>query len=350
MAIKIVTDTARVDKGRWERFVGDHPDGNIYQMPYMYELYCYTKRQKPITFFAFEQDELVGLLIVVQLRNVFPPFTFFTRRQIIFGGPLIKDNDSGILLALVESLFAKTARSVVYTEIRNYRLKLPLKPVYEEAGFYYEPYLTVVVDIDQKEGKLWASLSPERRKNIENLKNDSFEIRELVDKKELKTAWKVLRSSFLSKGRPMPNFSLMQAIINSENLKPKLKAKGLFLNGSMKATVWLLLFDDRAHIWMEGNLLEESEQWIYDGFLWDIIRELQREGVGSLEMGSGGRPGKDFLLRQYKKSYGGMIRETGRFVYVHNWFLWNLGRLFYRWYKKVRIFYFHKYYLKSNAA
>jgi len=346
MALKIVTDTTRVNRGLWETFVRDHPDGNIYQMPCMYELYCNTRRQNPVIFFAFEEEELVGLMIVVQLRNVFPPFTFFTRRQIMFGGPLIKNNDSVILLALVDALFKKTSGSVVYTEIRNYRLKLPLKPVYEEEGFHYEPYLTVVVDINRKQGELWASLSPERKRNIEKLREENSETRELVDEKEIKEAWNVLRASVLSTGRPMPAFSLMEAIMNSERLKPQVRIKGLFVKGILKASVWLLLFEGRAHIWMEGNTLVQKDRWIYDGFLWDIILELQKDGISSLEMGNGGKPGKDILLRQYKKSYGGMIRETGRFIYVHNWFLWNLGRLFYRWYKKWRIFYFYKYYLK----
>ena len=344
MALKITTDIGRVDTRAWEKFVYDHPDGNIFQMPCMYEIHQNTKHQKPLTFFAFDNDELVGVLMAVHFINTFPPMSFFTRRQIVFGGPLIKENDSGILLALWDALFHQTAKAVVYTEIRNYRLGLSLKPVYEEAGFYYESYLTVTIDMNRKSGELWASLSPDRKENIEKMGQVSHVVKELEDDKEFLDAWHILNGTILSKGRPLSHRSMMYAIRESKALMPYLRTRGLFINGKMKATIWLLLFDDKASVWMEGNMLDDSEQWLYDGFLWGIIQELQSEGIRFFEMGNGGKPGQDFYIRQYKKSYGGMVRETGRYIYVHNWFLWNLGRRFYKWYKKLTIFFFRKYF------
>lgn len=340
MALEIITDVNYVDRSQWEEFVCNHPDGNIFQMPCMFDLYQLTKRRKPSPFFVFDGEELVGLLIAVQLKNVFPPLTFFTRRQIIFGGPLIKNNDSAILLALLDALFRKTARSVVFTEVRNYRLGLSLKPVYEEAGFYYKSYLSVSVDMNRKAGELWASLSPIRKESIEKLRLVNHVIKELTDGEEYQMAWKMLRKSFLAKGRFMPPYSLMKVLQSSKILTPHIRASVLYVNNSIKAAVWFLILGDRAQLWLDAHVLDEKEQWMFDGFLWKCMLKLKNDGIRHLELGSGGKPGQDIALRQYKKSYGGMIHESGRFFYVHNWFLWNLGRLLYYWYKNLRIFVF----------
>ncbi|MFO8001348.1 MAG: hypothetical protein R6U46_08890 [Marinilabilia sp.] len=340
MTLKIQTYDGTIDRGDWGAFVQAHPDGSIFQMPWMYEVYEKTRHQKPVAFFAFENQQLVGLVVAVNFWNSFFPLSVFTRRQIVLGGPLVLNNDIGVLLALVETLVQHTETEAIYTEIRNLRLGLSYKPVYEEAGFYYESHLRVGVDMKRKTGEMWASLSPDRQKNIKRLKKVDQSVRELSTKEEVMGAWKIFRCTIGEQGRPVPHHTLFKAICNSDDLRTQVKFRGFFPGDHMKAAAMVMMLKSRAFIWYEGSCLPPDQEWMYDGFLWSIISELQDEGYQYIDMGDGGRPGKDQLTRQYKKSYGGMIRETGRYTYVHNWFLWHVGRTFFYWYKKVRIFVF----------
>lgn len=343
MALRVITDMEKVDRKVWADFVSNHPDGSIFQMPWMYELHQLTSFQRPVAFFALDSQRLVGVMIAVNFKNSVFPFSWFTRRQIVYGGPLVADNDRGILLALLETMVKDFGHKAVFSEIRNLRLGLSLKPTFEEAGFYYESYLSVVVDMNRKSGEMWESLSPERRNNIRLLEDVRYVIRDMRGISDMTKAWRIIQCAVGKKGRPVPHRSLFRFIDELKMLQPFVRIKGFELEGELKAVVVVMKFRHKAYFWIEGHCLNTTSEWMYDGFLWGVIQELEQDGIRYLDLGNGGRPGKDFLTRQYKKSYGGTIRETGRYIYVHNWQLWNLGRLFYRWYKRMRIFFYRNY-------
>jgi hypothetical protein len=343
MALKVVTDTEKIDRKVWVDFVNNHPDGSFFQMPWMYYLHKLTKSQRPVGFFAFDGTKMVGVMVAVNFRNSVFPLSWFTRRQILFGGPLVLGNDRGVLLAMLEAMVNSRFHKAVFSEIRNLRLGLSLKPVFEDAGFYYESYLSVVIDMNRKSGEMWESLSPERRNNIDKLKSVLYTIRDMRGAQDIDAVWRIIRCSVGKKGRPVPHRSMFRVLEELEMMKPYVKIKGFELLGQVMAVVVVLIFKKKAYVWLDGQCLDAASEWMYDGFLWGIIQELESEGIRCLDLGTGGRPGKDFFTRQYKKSYGGMIKETGRYIYVHNWFLWNLGRIFYRWYKRIRIFYYKNY-------
>ncbi|WP_291858190.1 hypothetical protein [Marinilabilia sp.] len=343
MALRVITDTEKVDRKVWADFVSNHPDGSIFQMPWMYDLHQLIKFQRPVVFFAFDDQQMVGVMVAVNFKNSVFPLSWFTRRQIVFGGPLVAGHDKGILLALLEHMVKDFGHKAVFSEIRNLRLGLSLKPAFEEAGFYYESYLSVVVDMNRKSGEMWESLSPERRNNIGRLDNVLYNIRDLRGLQDMANVWRIIRCAVGKKGRPVPHRTLFRFIDELEMLQPFVRIKGFDVGGELKAVVVVMKFRQEAYFWIEGHCLNTTSEWMYDGFLWNVIQELEQEGIRFLDLGNGGRPGKDFLTRQYKKSYGGTIRETGRYIYVHNWVLWNLGRVFYRWYKHLRIFYYRNY-------
>ena len=45
---KILTNGNNIDKNKWYEFVFDHPHGNIFQTPEMYEVYQNTKNYEPV--------------------------------------------------------------------------------------------------------------------------------------------------------------------------------------------------------------------------------------------------------------------------------------------------------------
>ncbi|WP_462318634.1 GNAT family N-acetyltransferase [Marinilabilia sp.] len=343
MALKIISNPGLVDRKKWEAFVIEHPDGSVFQLPEMFDVHEQARYQRPSGWFAFEGDRLVGLMVSVTFWNAIFPLSLFTRRQVVFGGPLVADNDMGILLALLESLVKDTGRKAVFSEIRNLRLGLSLKPIFEEAGFYYDSHLSVGIDMSRKSGDLWASLAPSRRENIQKMSAARHTIRDMHGVEDTHKVWEILRCYIGRKGRPVPDLSLFQAVDRSPLLHSHLRIKGMEMDGELKAVILVLIVKNRSIVWFDGHCLSDDEFWMYDGFLWGVIQELQSEGIRYLDLGTGGKPGKDYFARQYKKSYGGMIKETGRYIYVHNWLLWGLGKVFYRWYKKTRRFIFRNY-------
>jgi len=346
MALKIVTYDGSSDRREWEAFVNDHPDGSIFQMPGMYDAWKQSRNQQVVALFAYYDGRLAGMVMAALGWNGIFPFSRFSCRQIVTGGPLVMDNDMGTMLALLEALISYTGGKAVFTSIHNLRMGLSLKPLFEEAGFYYEPHLSLGLDIGRDRADIWKSLSPERQGNIKRLAHTDYSVRDLSEPDEIAEAWRIVRCSVGQKGRPLPHYSFFRAVRASKELARHFVVKGLIMDNRLKAVALVLLYKNKAWLWYEGDCLKASRKWMYDGFLWQVITELHSAGFCYFDMGDGGRPGKDMLARLYKKSYGGMVKETGRYTYIHNWFLWRIGNLFFRWYKKIRRFVF-SYYCKK---
>ncbi len=73
MPLKIVTDYSEVDKQKWGEFVYNHPNGNVFQTPEMYEVYQNTKNYEPVFLAVLgENDEILGHLVSFIRKEVQP--------------------------------------------------------------------------------------------------------------------------------------------------------------------------------------------------------------------------------------------------------------------------------------
>lgn len=92
----VINDVNNVDREKWAEFVFEHPHGNIFQTPEMYEVYENTKNYEPV-FLAVvnNRDEIAGTLLAVIQKEYSGVLGNFSARSIIHGGPLIKDDDPG---------------------------------------------------------------------------------------------------------------------------------------------------------------------------------------------------------------------------------------------------------------
>lgn len=85
---KIVTE---LDRNQWSEFVYNHPNGNIFQTPEMYEVYKNTKNYEPILLAVVnEGNEILGTLLAAIQREYRGMLGDLTARSIIWGDPLVK--------------------------------------------------------------------------------------------------------------------------------------------------------------------------------------------------------------------------------------------------------------------
>ena len=94
MSYKIITDTYSIDRQAWNNFVHNHPNGNIFQTPEFFSTLRTPDNIIPLSIFLTNFDnEIEGVLIGEYLfENKF--YKSLTRRAVIRGGPLIKNNSA----------------------------------------------------------------------------------------------------------------------------------------------------------------------------------------------------------------------------------------------------------------
>ena len=102
----------------WIKFSENHSEYTIFQSYEMYSAYKLSKNHKPYVFSVIENNNIVGLLLAVVQYESLGILSNLTKRSIIIGGPLIKDNSIKILSFLLEKYNSFMKNKVLYTQVR----------------------------------------------------------------------------------------------------------------------------------------------------------------------------------------------------------------------------------------
>ena len=138
-----------IDKEEWGEFVYKHPHGNIFQTPGMYDIYQQTKKYEPI-FLAVvnENKEIIGTLLAVIQKEHSGLLGKFSSRSIVWGGPLVKNYDSGILDCILSEYNKTIKGKAIYSQFRNLWDWKDKKRIFESNGFNYEDHLDILLDLE----------------------------------------------------------------------------------------------------------------------------------------------------------------------------------------------------------
>jgi len=110
--MKVITDPNQIDKKKWSDFVSNHPNGNVFQTHEMYEVYKKTKNYSPVLISVTDnKGNIKGILLAVVQREKSGILGIMTARSIIFGGPLVANNDRKIFNTIVEKYNVMVNRS-----------------------------------------------------------------------------------------------------------------------------------------------------------------------------------------------------------------------------------------------
>ena len=116
MNYRIVTDALAIDPGQWERFVFEHPMGNVFQTPQMYVAYKATKNYQPMVVACYDKDSLAGILLAVVQKEYAGILGKLSARSIIWGGPLVRENNPDILNLLMDAYDKRVEAVAVYSQ------------------------------------------------------------------------------------------------------------------------------------------------------------------------------------------------------------------------------------------
>ena len=141
-----------IDKEEWGEFVYNHPHGNIFQTPEMYEVYQNTKNYEPVFLVVVNNaGEISGTLLAVIQKEYSGVLGNFTARSIIHGGPLVKDDDPDVLDFVLKEYNKIVKKKAIYSQFRNFWDWGNSKEIFGENGFEYEEHLNILIDLTKSE-------------------------------------------------------------------------------------------------------------------------------------------------------------------------------------------------------
>jgi lipid II:glycine glycyltransferase (peptidoglycan interpeptide bridge formation enzyme) len=301
---------------------------NFFQSTQAFSFYSSQKNFNPIYIIAYDDEEIVGSLLCIRIKEMGSIKGYLSRRIIIEGGPLIRKNYERIVLSpMLKKLNSYADTHAIYTEFRNsYDVSKNLR-IFESHDFEYEEHFNILVNLQKSEEQLWSEVNSKKRNKIRKAYKEGTRFKVANTEQELKAAYKILLDVYQRVKLPLPNYSYFYSLYND-------------LSDSAEFIIFIAIYKNeiigcRLNIGYNCilyDLYSGAYPKYYDKnpndlLPWEIFKWGKQNGYGLFDFGGAGKPNIPYGVRDYKKSFGGTFVNYGRLKRINNKFQYQLGKL-----------------------
>jgi len=311
--LKIISE---IDKTKWSNFVFNHPKGNIFQTPEMFEVYKNTKNCEPVFLAAVNNNEISGILVAVIQKESTGFLGRFTARAVISGGPLIADINGReeILKLFLDTLEEKLKKGVIYVQFRNLYDLSSWREYFTSKGYVSEEHLDFISDLTLGEKKLWEKLFSARRNKIRGAQKEGIKVKAADNISQIEEGYSILKKTYSRVKLPLAGKDMFMSaydILSDKNMASCLMAT---LENKLIGILFLLRYRDCAYVWYAGSLPEYYTKHPNDILYWEAIEWSRRNNYKIFCFGGAGNPNEKYGVREFKKQFGGDLVNYGRFI------------------------------------
>lgn len=327
----------------WSNYVREHPNGNIFHTPEMFEVFSLVKGNKPDIHAVIDSNNKpLALLLTVDITLFSRFLKVFTTRAVAYGSILISPDRQGeeALSLLLETYIGKTGRRVLFTELRNLSDLTPLQPCLNKYGFTYEEHLNYLINLNCSPEAMLQSFGKRTRANIRRaLKKYPLLIENVDSFEKVSRCYSVMHQVYTTARIPIPDKSLFEALFKVLHPRGMVKFTLARVEDAYAATSVDLLYKDIIYGWYGGHNRAFNRYLPNEQVLWYLFKWGAENGYALFDFGGAGKPDEKYGVRDFKAKFGGEVVCFGRNTYVHSPTILSCSKLAYRLYRillKVR--------------
>jgi hypothetical protein len=308
---------------QWKDFLSINPFSTPFQSPEFYELFN-SVAGLSADVIAVEDSDCIRALVVITFQKEAGLKSFFSRRCIIYGGPLVDIRYPEASILLLQETFFRCRNKAIYIETRNLSDYKDFRDIFNQCDFKYVPYLNFHIKISDRNSMLQL-ISNSRRRQINKALKCGVTWKEAANSDEIMRFYEILAALYRNKVRkplPPPDFFI----------KFFDKGPGKYL------MVW---YNERI---IGGIMCPLSEKTIYEFYVcglddeykeqspsvlatWAAMEYASQNNIPQFDLMGAGRPEDRYGVREFKARFGGEQVEFGRFIKITNRLLYTLGKL-----------------------
>lgn len=324
--MKIIIKHNRINTEQWANLLKESSTATWFQSAEAYNFYASMPDLFDPFVYAVENGGLLkGVIVGYITREKNAIKQFFTRRAIVIGGPaLTEDITDEELIFLLNTVKSELKRKAIYVETRNFNDYSKWRIVFKKCGFEYEEHLNFHIDTSS-EDVVNANLGKSRKRDIKTSFRDGATIIENPTLEQIKEYYNILSNLYKVKvktplfpfdffrklwGMPFGKFLLVELndCIIGGTVCVEEKNKCLY--------EWFVCGMDG-----ESKSIFPSSVATYAG-----IKYAMEHGCTRFDMMGAGTPAESYGVRDFKAKFGGKLVEHGRFCYVCNPLLYQIGK------------------------
>ena len=322
-----------IDPPQWSELVQSSPTATWFQTNEAYRFYQSVSGMQAFAYGVAEEGRLVGVIVGYTTQSTNAIQQYFTKRAIIYGGPLLDvDISNDALSTLLKIVVQNIALNPIYIETRNFNDYSQWKEIFEANGFAYQKHLNFQVDTTSLE-LVQSNIGKHRWRYIRLSMRDGAKIIDDPTIDQVRAFYTILQDLYRTKVRtPLWSWEFFERLYYIENAKYILvELDGKIVGGA-------------ACVCLPGKALYE---WYACGLdncrddirptsvaIWGEMQYAAENGYPLFDFMGAGKPDEPYGVRDFKAEFGGELVEHGRFLCVRKPLLYWIGKMGVKWLRR----------------
>ena len=325
-----------IDPQQWQALVDRSPYATWFQTKEAYEFYAAISAMQAFAYGVAEEGRLVGVIVGYTTKSTNAIQQYFTKRAIIYGGPLLDvDISNDALSTLLKTVVQNIALNPIYIETRNFNDYSNWKGIFEQCGFQYQPHLNFHVDTSSI--KLAQSrIGKHRWRYIRLSMRDGAQIVQQPTIEQVRTFYTILQDLYRTKVRtPLWSWELFERLYHTQHARYILvELDGQIVGG----TACVCLPGKAVYEWYACGLDDcRDDIRPLSVAIWGEMQYAAENGYPLFDFMGAGSPDQPYGVRDFKAEFGGELVEHGRFLYIRKPLLYWIGKMGVKWLKGRRV-------------
>lgn len=306
----------------WEQLLTKNPFRSPFQTPAFFDFFNTVPDQHVVALAVENSKELLALAVIT-LQKESGIKSYFSRRAVIYGGPVLTEGNETASKFLLKEITKFLKYKAIYIETRNLFDYSKQKEIYSKLGWVYKPYLNFRVPCNS-EDIIWNNLNRLRKRQIKKAFENGVIIKEAENLNEVRRLFELLYSLYKHRiKKPVFTWDFFQLFYERNIGKVFIvKSGNEVIGGHFCPAEYDVIFD-----WYGCGLdkkyrdLSPSTMAVYAALQYGAkngYKYFDFMGAGSID--------EKYGVRDFKAQFGGELIEFGRFTKVLNPFLYNIGK------------------------
>lgn len=331
--------TDQISNNEWNTFVKNHPNGNIFHLPEFAKVYEQTASYQPVCLFAknTNTNSIEAAVVGVIQKEGKGLLGKLSSRLIIWGGPLVINNNKLVLDSLLEELIKQTKSKAIYIQIRNlWAWEKNDVDIFKKHGFNSEDHLDILHNLTIGAKAIFDGFYTGRRKNIRRAEKLGLVFDEVKSKEEYLVCLNIIKDTYKKIRLPFPKDDFFTTAFDNLGKQQLLRTFVLRNKTNIISTRMVLCFNGMIYDWYAGTKDDGLELYPNDYLPWKILEWGCENNFHVFDFGGAGSPHKPYGVRDYKLKFGGQLVQFNRFQRVNNKLLLHIATAGFKVWKKLK--------------
>ena len=324
---------SEINTTAWQTLVDRSPYATWFQTPEAYEFYAAISAMQAFAYGVAEEGRLVGVIVGYTTKSTNAIQQYFTKRAIIYGGPLLDvDISNDALSTLLKTVVQNIALNPIYIETRNFNDYSNWKGIFEQCGFQYQPHLNFHVDTSSIK-LVQSRIGKHRWRYIRLSMRDGAQIVTHPTIEQVRAFYTILQDLYRTKVRtPLWSWEFFERLYQVVNARFILvELDGQIVGG----TTCVCLPGKAVYEWYACGLDDcRDDIRPLSVAIWGEMQYAAENGYPLFDFMGAGSPDQPYGVRDFKAEFGGELVEYGRFLCVRKPLLYWIGKMGVKWLKR----------------